>query len=671
MCENDVTACSNTRYLVIAEKNEEGILIILYNRDKKESPFAVIDCQPHDFKVWYPETGDVSRGSVFGTEDGYSDMLQNISCYYSSMTDTFANVTFVSREDKKIIEDFLSVYPPADHQNVSSKQVNKLPGIWRHFVWYQIHALDLRRTKRHFKKEQRKVQLFSYLNDPASEFTTWVWDKVMEDTQFNFYKPVTNTKVEIKCSVCGCDKVWKKSEINNFGRAHLGKCPECGANVKFTPASVAATWKIHNKRVSLIENTPEGFVYRSFEVYRSYGKDSLPSHNDRMEEVTRWFISKTGEETAYMYVGEKWLLKTDGWYYSDYLYPENIKSVIEDTKYRNSGLAEFAQSCIKARHACYFDESVKAPVLEKVAKAGFHAVIADYLMPAYWTENTSLNAHANDLYEALNLPRSEVRRIERLGLKNQSHAIYLLRKALANGVVLRDFEIFELLKLDIPYEEKTVFAIMQQTGLTAHKVIKYILDQKKHFPANSRYESIKQTLIAFDDYLKMSYYLKYDLRDRGYVIKPDLRKAHDATVEEYNTKKDQIQREIREREEREMAKQMEIIRQQANKNHSDAMHLRTDEFVLVGLWTPDELYSEGRALHNCIGSYANKVAEGKTMIFAIRKSEEPDIPYFALEYSNNRIIQLRGDHNCSAPQNVKAFANVFSEMMKKQQKVAA
>jgi hypothetical protein len=68
-----------------------------------------------------------------------------------------------------------------------------------------------------------------------------------------------------------------------------------------------------------------------------------------------------------------------------------------------------------------------------------------------------------------------------------------------------------------------------------------------------------------------------------------------------------------------------------------------------------EIKNEGAALHHCVGTYVDRVAKGQTHIFFVRRVEEPDTPYFTMEYNNGRVIQCRGNHNCGMPASVKAL----------------
>jgi len=67
---------------------------------------------------------------------------------------------------------------------------------------------------------------------------------------------------------------------------------------------------------------------------------------------------------------------------------------------------------------------------------------------------------------------------------------------------------------------------------------------------------------------------------------------------------------------------------------------------------------EGKALSHCVGSarYTQDHANGKTTIIFVRSKDEPDKPFFTMEYQSGRIIQIRGKHNLSAPENIRQAA---------------
>jgi len=68
-----------------------------------------------------------------------------------------------------------------------------------------------------------------------------------------------------------------------------------------------------------------------------------------------------------------------------------------------------------------------------------------------------------------------------------------------------------------------------------------------------------------------------------------------------------------------------------------------------------EIIKEGKMLHHCVGTYAKSHADGKTTILFIRHIDEPERPFFTLEYREGKVNQNRGDHNCSRTDEVIAF----------------
>ena len=59
----------------------------------------------------------------------------------------------------------------------------------------------------------------------------------------------------------------------------------------------------------------------------------------------------------------------------------------------------------------------------------------------------------------------------------------------------------------------------------------------------------------------------------------------------------------------------------------------------------EELIREGISLHNCLKTYPDRVANGNTLIFFIRRMEDPTAPYIAMEYCHGRAVQIRFDYN--------------------------
>ena len=129
-----------------------------------------------------------------------------------------------------------------------------------------------------------------------------------------------------------------------------------------------------------------------------------------------------------------------------------------------------------------------------------------------------------------------------------------------------------------------------------------------------------------------------------------------------------MHKELQDRRDAELRKSMEqldiIIREQmVLLSDQDPMHLETKKYLIRLPGSVDELREEGKTLHHCVATYANKVAEGKTTILFVRRVETPDIPFFTMEWRDNKVIQCRGSHNCDMPNDVRAFVKAFERKM--------
>ena len=88
-----------------------------------------------------------------------------------------------------------------------------------------------------------------------------------------------------------------------------------------------------------------------------------------------------------------------------------------------------------------------------------------------------------------------------------------------------------------------------------------------------------------------------------------------------------------------------------------------------------DLITEGQTLNHCVGSesyFKNHIA-GTRMIFFVRKAKEPEKPYFTMELdmADFRICQLYGFGDCSAPPEIRKFAERFALHVSRSKMVAA
>ena len=196
----------------------------------------------------------------------------------------------------------------------------------------------------------------------------------------------------------------------------------------------------------------------------------------------------------------------------------------------------------------------------------------------------------------------------------------------------------ELLMMQIPLRKFTAYARKQILGKADRK--NFVSDWK--------------------DYIGWCEQLGYDMADGYVTMPPDFIKAHQRLYKEYTaytTEQARIRQE-------EIANEVRRIMSELV-TKTDGIEMRSRKFMIVIPKSADDLKEEGRALHHCVGTYAERVAKGQTMILFVRKVEEPDIPFFTMEWKDHHIVQCRGSHNCAMPKDVEAFVKAFEKRMQK------
>lgn len=109
----------------------------------------------------------------------------------------------------------------------------------------------------------------------------------------------------------------------------------------------------------------------------------------------------------------------------------------------------------------------------------------------------------------------------------------------------------------------------------------------------------------------------------------------------------------------------EEMREYAYESHELGMSIRICS-------SQTEMITEGKVLNHCVGRYAKDHANGKTTIFLIRRVEEPDRPYYTLEWKNGEINQNHTEDNHLQTEEVLAFEREWlahvAEIERKKQK---
>ena len=145
---------------------------------------------------------------------------------------------------------------------------------------------------------------------------------------------------------------------------------------------------------------------------------------------------------------------------------------------------------------------------------------------------------------------------------------------------------------------------------------------------------IKNSVKAYEyrDYQNMLENLGIAFEGDFRILPKNFKQAHDDAVKAYNDMKDEQKR-------IEFANQLEKLL---------GLEQTIGNYTFVLPKELQELKAEGKALSHCVGSYADRVARGETVILFVRQKEKIDNPLYTLEIKNGKIVQLRGKRNKDA-----------------------
>lgn len=163
---------------------------------------------------------------------------------------------------------------------------------------------------------------------------------------------------------------------------------------------------------------------------------------------------------------------------------------------------------------------------------------------------------------------------------------------------------------------------------------------------------------CFRDYLRMRKDLPLAIK-RQWPKCPSLKKYnieewHDRILHTYHN----LQREI-------AAEKSKIQQSQ----YFEKVYPKAKEFEFVdevySVQCPEQITSlllEGRTLHHCVGSYINSVANGNEYILFLRKTSDPETPFFTINVlPNKKVRQIHGMCNCNLPDEIKPFIKKWAD----------
>lgn len=281
---------------------------------------------------------------------------------------------------------------------------------------------------------------------------------------------------------------------------------------------------------------------------------------------------------------------------------------------------------------------MNAPLYEKLEKVGLgNIALKDF----------------HDYWHTIKWKRSETSLVKMLGINKAQFNILREHSSRENLLFIKENK-------DMPIE--TLKYIMANNCVNKYNGIK--LYNLANTMKTLKYIVVNDiNVYEYAHYISTLSNLGYSLTDESYVYPKDFRKADNRVTAEWNAKLDEERL-------KKMDKQSALIKKISDglKKMPDLKQFMDGSNGLL-VYVPDsakDLLDEGRSQHNCIGSYVDRVANGKTLIFFVRKLNSPNEPFVAFEYCNGEVVQCRYDHNEAVKDdNIISFVDAFAERLRR------
>ncbi|MCD8218095.1 MAG: PcfJ domain-containing protein [Clostridiales bacterium] len=593
--------------------------------------------------------------------------------------------------EKQLIQDFFKEYARENDTHIP----------WNAVLRFQNKVRNTRLRTRHQKELAATDAVMDPIGEAPQEFFDWVWENGMSFSRYLIYKETQRGKAECECTHCKKIGIVDRKDIR-LRNNEKGVCPFCGSKVTIK-AKGRLPYTMRDERWFIyVDPMQEGFMLRYFHAIRMIKNDqrrlSDLVNRDRVEEsIHEWsravYTFPDGKPKCvdydwvpYKHRGpSRWCPGVDAFdCLMSILYPGNLPQAWEHTPMKYSAL-EILSENIPTTAAAYeggIKKYLEFPKLEWLCKMGLNRLAAQVMRSSsYWYSCSGVNYNGDTIYQILGLDKVNVKLLQ--AIDGTSEHLRLLQAAQKSGIR------FTPESLEAYYEEfgaNTNILLQANRHATLHKIVKYIAKESETYPLGGcgtqwsysynrynerpdpRIERKQNMANDWLEYLKWCEKLGYDLDNMFYYMPTNFKKVHDRTAKEYQAMQDRKARAERKRQERLAKKRMEETKKAmaeifSTNDGTDAFSIKGKGLIIVVPKSGDEIKAEGEALHHCVATYVGRVAEGKTSIFFARKAEEPDTPYFTMEYQG-RVVQCRGMNNCGMPPEVQAFVNVFEKKMK-------
>ena len=602
--------------------------------------------------------------TMFQNRDDYITLAQKADGKTAWRTSVFDNLDrnyyFITKS---------AFYTARDEQRVIRFCKSNDNSGFRSLRYFQ-HQIQAQRCKeRQHARERKVIERMKGVPPIPSSLKRWAHKNVLPAYFFYDYRKRAKSVTGL-CTSCG-----KEVTIDRARHNEKGTCPACGR--EFTMKSRGRRGFMHDtENYQVIQQVENGeLLIRIFEAYYHYtGCEDTPKMSHL--ENARIFVRRTPEGHIYQehfynsyYKGDlthwkqgirpvlhfHWYARKDETCCK--LYWKNLPKTLAGTPWQYCPLEQFyCVEYVPMQVLPFLEAYFQHPRLEHLVKVGFQRLATDLAYGRGY--GSGLDETQNRTHRILRVSAEDIPYLKRIDVSIsmlQDFQKYCERN-------LKDRQELHLWQMrhSIANIEGSILRLLPY--MTAHKLMRY-LEQQFEFlqfrltpSKNQRYKNFNSLLGDYCDYIRMCEKERYDLTNEFVLFPKDIQKAHD-----------RVSRQIKLKADAKMRRDFKTV----CKRIMNQLDFEQSGMKILYPATPDDIVAEGHALHHCVGGYVDRVAKQECIILFLRQTEQLDKPFYTIEVRNQKVAQVRGDHNAEAPEEVTSFMEPWEKRVLQRQLLPA
>lgn len=467
-------------------------------------------------------------------------------------------------------------------------------------------------------------EVYNLADDEFSAYDNEIffYGKIINSDNWRGCKSIDESKYYSVCP--SCRKLFQhKKKPHNGDSVSCPHCQHSGTLYDFRDQTI--TIETPMSFTAYLEYIDGGFVLRLFESWLDYSERDTDNYEKlscypgiATKEVAReywlngeyyYYLNVSQDpydETEFFVEVESSDISDEGyWIYNyDNDYDPMSSSETDDIKCSDPYKSV---TCIEA-----LTNRTSYRAFRTLQKYGFIALAKDSVyVPGYFPDSSKI---CEVLMYDYNKLKAKFR-IEKIGIAYLEHIrsleLYGLEVTEENADILArlDSNAKKILSLDKP-----------------KKIFKYLRNQAR--------KKSYSTARDYADYIGECEKLGYDLKEPAVLYPTDLGTAHRRTSGLVKIENSHVVE--------------QSIKDKYEQLHK-ACEWSNDKYAIVMPKSAEEIITEGAILNHCVGSYCERVANGKSIILFLRKIDDLDKPFYTLEIRPNMykfdFVQCRGYRN--------------------------